>query len=74
MELAIGYKQILHPYRLISGSWERTIKLWNLATGKVINTLEGHYERILSVAIAADNKTIVSGSGDKTIRVWQSEL
>ena len=39
-------------------------------TGKEIRTLTGHSGAVLSVAISPDGKTIVSGSKDKTIKVW----
>ncbi|MEH1842672.1 MAG: serine/threonine-protein kinase [Nostoc sp.] len=52
-----------------SGS-DRTIKLWNLATGKQISSLDGHSQQINVVAISPDGKTLVSGSDDNTIKVW----
>ncbi|PAX57149.1 serine/threonine-protein kinase [Brunnivagina elsteri] len=55
---------------LASGSSDKTIKLWNLATGEEIRTLTGHSHRIHSVAISPDGKTLVSGSSDKTIKLW----
>ena len=42
---------------------DRTIKLWDLATGGFIKTLNGHRDFVYSVAISPDVKTIVSGSG-----------
>ncbi len=57
---------------LVSGSWDKTIKLWNLATGKEISTLIGHSSTVNSVAISPDGKTLASGSGggDFTIKFW----
>ncbi|MEH2171168.1 MAG: trypsin-like peptidase domain-containing protein [Nostoc sp.] len=55
---------------LASGSGDKTIKIWNLSTGKVINTLKGHSSWIKSVAISPDGRTLASGSGDKTIKIW----
>ncbi|MFN6528315.1 serine/threonine-protein kinase [Nostoc sp. ChiSLP03a] len=55
---------------LASGSYDKTIKLWNLATGEQIRTLTGHSDKIWSVAISPDGKTLVSGSEDKTIKLW----
>lgn len=61
-----------HPDRktLVSGSWDRTIKLWNVATGKVIRTLTGHTNDVVSIEVSHDGKTIVSGSDDGTVRLW----
>lgn len=39
-------------------------------TGELINTLEGHTDWVTAVAVAPDGETIVTGSGDKTARVW----
>jgi WD40 repeat protein/tRNA A-37 threonylcarbamoyl transferase component Bud32 len=58
---------------LASGSWDKTIKLWNLATGEEIRTLTGHSSSVYSVAISPDGKTLASGSGDKTIKLWNLE-
>jgi WD40 repeat protein len=55
---------------LASGSWDETIKLWEVATGKEQATLKGHVGRVLSVAFSPDGKTLASGSGDSTIKLW----
>ena len=54
----------------VSGSWDNTIKIWNLHTGELIRTLIGHSSSVQSVAITPDGQTLVSGSNDKTIKVW----
>jgi WD40 repeat protein len=56
---------------LVSGSEDRTIKVWDLSTGKAVHTLTGHTGAVESVAISGDGKTLVSGSKDVTIRVWE---
>ncbi len=59
---------------LVSGGADKTIKVWNLSTGKHVRTLTGHKEVVTSVAISVDRETLVSGSGntiDSTIRVWK---
>ncbi|NER21709.1 MAG: protein kinase [Symploca sp. SIO1C2] len=58
---------------LASGSWDHTIKIWQLATGKLVHTLTEHSGWIKSVVISQDSKTLVSGSADKTIKVWDLE-
>ena len=55
---------------LVSGSEDKTIRLWDVQTGRVIKTLYGHRETVRSVSISADNTIIASGSGDKTIHLW----
>ena len=54
----------------LSGSDDRTLKLWDLATGKELRTFTGHSEDVTSVAIAPDGRTALSGSGDKTLKLW----
>ena len=54
----------------VSGSYDRTIKQWDLQTGGVIRTLHGHTEIVHSVSISADHTTIASGSSDATLRLW----
>lgn len=55
---------------LATGSDDKTIKLWNLPTGKEIYTLKGHTQWIWTVAFSPDGVTLASGSADKTIKLW----
>ncbi|WP_427162719.1 trypsin-like peptidase domain-containing protein [Aliinostoc sp. HNIBRCY26] len=55
---------------LASGSWDKTIKIWNIATGQEIRTLNGHSQGVYSVAFSPDGRTLASGSWDKTIKIW----
>ncbi|NES89773.1 MULTISPECIES: serine/threonine-protein kinase [Okeania] len=57
---------------IVSGSEDKTIKIWDLATGSLKNTLTGHTWVVTSIAISSDGQTIVSGSDDKTIKVWSA--
>jgi len=58
--------------RIISGSADKTVKVWDSATGAELMTLHGHNDWISSVAFSPDGKRIISGSGDNTIKVWNS--
>lgn len=55
-----------------SASVDKTVKLWNLATGEVMHSLSGHSQEIWSVAISPDGTTVASGSGDGTIKLWDA--
>ncbi|KAG8849678.1 hypothetical protein FRB91_009688 [Serendipita sp. 411] len=59
--------------KLVSGSGDNTIRIWNLQTRSHMITLKGHTHTVLSVAFSPDNQKVVSGSHDKTVRVWNVE-
>ncbi|CAE6533355.1 unnamed protein product [Rhizoctonia solani] len=53
------------------GLGDNTIRLWNPSTGAPISDpLVGHIDEVLSVAISPDGTNLISGSRDKTLRVW----
>jgi WD40 repeat protein/tetratricopeptide (TPR) repeat protein len=56
--------------KLASGSADKTIKIWDVTTGKVLNTLKGHEGWVRSVGFSPDGKKLTSGSADKTIKIW----
>ena len=58
--------------KIISGSMDQTIKIWDANTGQCLKTLKGHSEYIYSVAFSPDGRRIVSGSNDKTIKIWDA--
>lgn len=59
--------------RIVSSSVDKTIRIWNVATGKELTVLKGHTDPVSSVAISLDGSIIVSSSFDKTVRVWDAE-
>jgi len=56
----------------LSGSWDGTLRLWEISTGRCTRRFVGHTKDILSVAFSFDNRQIVSGSRDKTIKLWNT--
>jgi WD40 repeat protein len=58
--------------RILAGSADKTIKLWDPATGEQIGELRGHDDQVTSVAFSPDGTLIASGSKDKTVRIWDA--
>jgi len=54
--------------RIASGSEDKTLKVWDAATGRETLALKGHTMEVLRVAFSPDGKRIASGSGDNTLR------
>jgi hypothetical protein len=58
---------------LVTGSRDATIKIWDLDTGELRRTLEGHTDGVETVAVDSTHLLLVSGSRDHTIRGWNLE-
>ena len=56
--------------RAVSASRDKTLKVWDLETGRVLRMLEGHSDAVSGVAVTADGKRAVSASWDQTLKVW----
>ena len=58
--------------RIVSSSWDKTARVWDVRTGVALATLSGHKSWVNSAAFSPDGNRIVSASWDKTARVWDS--
>lgn len=60
--------------RLVSGSYDKTVKMWDIASGRLLRSF-AHPESVTSVAISADGARIVTGGSDnldKNMRIWDA--
>ena len=49
------------------------MRLWDAATGEEFVGLPGHSSYVYSLAFSPDGKSLVSSSGDTTLRLWDTE-
>jgi WD40 repeat protein len=59
--------------KLVSGSFDKTIKLWQLDTGKAVYTLGDRLKGVFALAVSPDGKLLASGSWDEKIELWNLE-
>ena len=71
-----GYSQrrkfILLQRAATTGHGDRTLRMWNFLEGGVVAKFEGHRGEVTCGRFSVDGKKMVSGSLDKTVRVWET--
>lgn len=71
-----GVKSIVYSPNekyIATGGYDKTIRIWDVETGKEIRKFCGHTSSVRSISYTPDGKYIISGSGDGTIRIWNVE-
>ena len=58
---------------LASAGGDKTVRVWEVATGGLLRTLEGHSGIVGSVAFDPSGRTLASAADDKTVRVWEAD-
>jgi hypothetical protein len=56
---------------VVSASYDKTFKIWELATGRTRATLEGHTRVVTACAVTPDGRHVISASDDKTLKIWE---
>jgi uncharacterized protein YjbI with pentapeptide repeats len=59
--------------QVVSGAYDRTLKVWDAESGKCLLTLSGHMGVVRACAWNPDGKRVVSGASDRTLKVWDAE-
>ncbi len=64
--------EVLDEQRLVLPSPDGTIRMWDLRTGEILHTLEGHKDWVSALAVL-DHRRLISASADRTLRLWDVE-
>lgn len=56
-----------------SGSFDNTVKIWEVETGRELRALNGHHGTVRALACSPDGRRLASGGNDKTVRIWEVE-
>ncbi len=55
---------------LVSGSQDKSVRIWSVSTATLLATLSGHADDVLRVAVNRQGTLIASVSWDGTVRLW----
>ncbi len=59
--------------QIASGSYDKTVRLWDAQSGQLLHTLRGHTQEVTSVAYSPNGQQIASGSSDNAVWLWDAE-
>ncbi|KAH8866268.1 Phospholipase A-2-activating protein [Schistosoma japonicum] len=69
---AVCYQELDNECRILTGSHDKLIRVYNFMSPEAIFTLKGHEDTVCALA-PGSHKTIVSGSWDKSIKIWKDK-
>ncbi|CAI7666663.1 unnamed protein product [Penicillium bialowiezense] len=58
---------------VVSGSYDCTVRVWQISSGVCLHRLEGHTYKVYSVALDKKRNRCISGSMDHTVKIWSLE-
>jgi uncharacterized protein with WD repeat len=57
---------------LVSAGIDEKIRIWDVTSGELLHTLEGHTDWVWAVSFPPDGASLLSGSGDSTLKLWDA--
>ena len=69
----ISAMAVVDQRRVVSGSYDGTLRVWDLETGEILRTLEGNLARGVNVIAVVDGRRAIAGSNDGALQVWDLE-
>ena len=58
--------------KVVSGSSDKTVRVWDAVTGECEQTLEGHSDAVTSASFSPDGTKVVSSNDDATVHIWDA--
>jgi WD40 repeat protein len=58
---------------LVSASWDKSVIVWDLTTGKKVVSFKAHPESVCDLALGPDGKRLATAGNDHTVRLWDLE-
>lgn len=55
---------------LVSGSYDSTVRVWQISTGRCLHVLSGHAQKVYSVVLDTKRNRCISGSMDSLVKIW----
>ena len=59
--------------RVLTGSEDKTARLWETDNGQLLATFQGHSDGVTSAAFSPDGTRVLTASRDKTARLWEAD-